>query len=132
MEWKDFSLREKESRDILITKKMYCTITGDLITAHLLSQIIYWFLPGKTGQSKIRIFKDEKEWIAKKRTDWKNECFISPVQFDRSIKILKNLGLVETKIYKFNGEPTCHISLCKNKFLQIIEQYFKNAEEEQY
>jgi len=119
LDWRDFLLIERESRDSLTTKRMYVIITGDLTTAHLLSQIIYWFLPSKSGGSKIRINKDSKEWIAKKRTDWKEECCLSQYQFDRSIKVLKKLGLVETKIYKFLGEPTTHITLNKNKLLDL-------------
>lgn len=130
MNWKSFSMMEKENQEYVGTKKMYISITGDLVTAILFSRILYWFLPGKTGQSKIRILRDQKEWIAKKRTDWKNECSISPTQFDRSIKILVNLGFVETKVYKFAGEPTLHISLDKNKVIEEVSKFFDKKSKE--
>lgn len=129
IEWKKFSSKEKERNSDLNTKKMYVDLTGDLVTAHLLSQIIYWFLPGKNGQSKIRVFKYEKEWIAKKRTDWLEECRIIPSQYDRAIKKLKELELVETKVFKFNREPTCHISLNKGNLINVVDEYLFESKE---
>lgn len=124
-DWRAFADKEKDNKEYVSTKNMYVDITGDVLTAILLSRILYWFLPGKTGNSKIRIFKDNKEWIAKKRSDWKNECRISPSQFDRSIKILKKLGLVDTKVYKFAGEPTVHINLDKDFFMETVLPYLE-------
>lgn len=131
MDWNKFLTVEKETKDAIITKKMYVVITGDLQTAHLLYQIIYWFLPGKKGNSKIRINKDGKQWIAKKRTDWWDECCLTEFQFDRSIKVLRKLNLVGTKIYKFNGEPTIHITLNKEILLEIVNEYVDKSKEDE-
>ena len=118
MEWNEFININNENS--LGTRKEYVYVFGDLATAHLLSQIIFWFSPGKNGQSKLRVRKDGKEWIAKKREDWWDECCITKNQFDRSIKILKKYEIVETKIFKFNGEPTTHIWLNKDKLLEVL------------
>lgn len=120
----------KSGDDYLITKKIYIEICNDLITGILLSQLAYWFNYENPENSRIRVFKDNKGWVAKRRTDWKKECCISEYQYDRSIKLLKKMGLVETKIYKFMGEPTTHISLLKDNFLKTIEKYYASVEEE--
>ena len=99
---KDFYQWEKISRDTIDVKRIYIDIAGDLVAGILLSQIIYWFLPGEKG-SKVKVNKDSRMWLAKKREDWWNECRISPKQFDRAIKILSDKELVITKNYKFNG-----------------------------
>jgi hypothetical protein len=60
---------------------------------------------------KLQVKRDVKTWLAKGRNDWWNECRITAKQFDRSIKVLKNKGLVEIKLFKFRGNPTLHIWL---------------------
>ena len=78
-------------------KLLYVDITGDLIAGILLSQIIYWYTPAKNGKSKLRVIKQGEEWLAKRRSDWFDECRISRSQYDRAIKILKNLNIVKQK-----------------------------------
>jgi hypothetical protein len=105
----DFLAWEKASRDTIDVKRCYIDLAGDLLTGVLLSQIIYWFLPGK--RDKLRVKREGKYWLAKGRKDWWNECRISAKQFDRSIKVLQKKGLVETRLFKFSGIPTLHVWL---------------------
>jgi hypothetical protein len=105
----DFLAWEKASRDTIDVKRCYIDLAGDLVTGVLLSQIVYWFLPGKAD--KLRVKREDKYWLAKGRKNWWDECRISPKQFDRSIKILQNKGLVETRLFKFAGIPTLHVWL---------------------
>ncbi|WP_052210490.1 hypothetical protein [Thermoanaerobacter sp. YS13] len=120
---------EQMSRDTIDVKRIYVDIAGDLVTGILLSQIIYYFLPNRNGESKLRIIYEGKEWLAKRREDWWEECRITPKQFDRSIKILEEKGIVETKIMKFKGNPTKHIHLNIETLLNEIEKMFnKNSQ----
>jgi hypothetical protein len=135
MTFDKFLTVEKSSGETLKLKLLYIDIAEDLIAGILLSQIIYWNLPGKSGRTKIRINKEGRDWIAKQRHDWYKECRISPSQYDRAIKILKNLNIVDTKIFKFKGNPTIHVSLNKDSFLDLVEKYLieqnnKKLEEE--
>lgn len=108
----EFLAREAQNRDCIDFKKCYVDIAGkDLQAGLLLSQIIYWFLRDKQGKTKLRVVKDDKIWLAKKRTDWWDEVRLSAMQFDRAIKVLEREGLVETKVYKFDGCPTKHIRI---------------------
>ncbi len=106
----EFLAWEAASRDTIDVKRIYVDLTGDLATAMLLSQIIYWHLPGDEG-SKLRVKRNGKQWLAKGRADWWDECRITTKQFDRSIAILRTLNLVETKLFRFAGSPTVHIHL---------------------
>jgi hypothetical protein len=118
---KEFFQWEAFSRDTIDVKRAYIDLAGDLVTGILLSQIIYWHLPNKdTGESKLKVFKEGSYWLAKGRSDWWDECRISAKQFDRSINILEDSKLVITRIFKFNGMPTKHISLNGEVFLEKL------------
>lgn len=115
----EFLAWEVASRDTIDFKRIYVDVTadpaevadrGDLIAGLLLSQVVYWFLPSKDKKSRVFVRRDGKLWLAKEREDWWEEIRISPKQFDRAAKILVNRGLTETRVLKFNGNPTCAIS----------------------
>ena len=79
----------------------YVDIAEDLIAGALLGQVLYWFGAGKDGRTRARIVKDGHYWIAKARSDWWAEIRISPKQYDRAAKILKEKGFIEVKTFKF-------------------------------
>lgn len=112
----DFLAWSMSSKTIAF-KAIYAQITGDIIAGLLLSQIIFWHLPSENGKSKLRIERNGRFWIAKKRTDWVKEIWISDRQYDRVIKHLskddegKGLGVVDVEIYKFSGVNQPHIAL---------------------
>lgn len=96
----------------------------DIISGLLLSQVIFWHLPSKDGYSKLRVEKNGRWWIAKRRTDWKKEIRISERQYDRAIKILSKdgLGIVDVEIYKFAGVPMPHIALNYNVLFDLLNK----------
>lgn len=95
MDWNGFLEWEKASQDTVDFKKIYVDIVDDIIVGLLLSQIIYWHLPGKNGKSKLRVKRNARLYISKTRYEWWDEIRISPSQVDRGLKILKSLGIVE-------------------------------------
>lgn len=99
------------SSKLNVVHHAYVDIAGDLVAGALLGQILYWFGPGKDGKTRARIVKDGRYWIAKARADWWDEIRITPKQYDRAAKILKDKGLIEIKTFKFAGNPTTHISI---------------------
>lgn len=101
----------------------YVDIAGDLIAGALLGQILYWFGTGKDGKSRARIVKDGHFWIAKTRADWWDEIRISPKQYDRAAKILKDKGFIEVKTFKFYGNPTTHIRIIPAVINAAIEKW---------
>lgn len=114
---KQLSQQQRTLADAALANKLnviyhaYVDIAGDLIAGALLGQILYWFGAGKDGKSRARIVKDGFLWIAKTRADWWDEIRISPKQYDRAAKILKERGFIEIKTFKFNGNPTTHIRI---------------------
>jgi hypothetical protein len=92
-------------------KRSYVELTEDLIAGLLLSQIVFWHLPDKNGQTKLRVRKHGELWLAKARTDWWDECCITPKQFDRAIAILEEKELVTCMLFRFSGSPTKHVKL---------------------
>ena len=110
------------------TQHAYIDIAGDLVAGTLLSQIMYWFSLDKNKKSKIRIFKDGNYWLAKGREDWYEEIRISPKQYDTAVKKLKEKGLVETKLYKFNSVPTTHIRPIFAEINSEINEWKKKIE----
>ncbi|HRZ18486.1 MAG TPA: hypothetical protein P5136_00275 [Methanofastidiosum sp.] len=122
----EFIKQEQASQDTIDVKRIYIDIAGDLITGIFLSQLIHWHLPSKkhSKDTKLMIFdRTGKGWLAKKRTDWWDECRLTPRQVDRSLKILKEKGLIYTKIKKFKGEPQIHIHFRFEIFLPLWEKY---------
>lgn len=101
----------------------YVDIAGDLIAGALLGQILYWFGAGKDGKSRAKIVKDGFLWIAKTRADWWDEIRISPKQYDRAAKILKEKGFIEIKTFKFYGNPTTHIRIIPEAINAAIDAW---------
>ena len=129
MNFNDFLQWERGTRDTIDLKKTYIDIADDLAGGVLLSQIIYYYLPDRNGKdSKLRVVKNDKLWIAKRREDWWNECRIKPKQVDRILKELKRKGLIETKVFKFAGTPTTHIRLIEETFMKKLNTLMRENE----
>lgn len=128
--WQWFIAQEEKNRDTIVVRKEYVDITQDLNAGILLSQIIYWLLPSKHEKigTKLRISKDGKKWLAKRREDWWEEIRLSPKQYDRAIKILKELGIIDVNVFKFDGNPTTHIYVNKDTFLYKLQNTNKKEE----
>lgn len=118
----NFMAWEATSRDTIDFKKIYVDVTGDLIAGLLLSQIIYWHLPDKQGRHKLRVRKQGKYWLAKQRSDWWDEIRITPKQYDRAIKVLQEIKVVEVWNTMFDGKRTPHIYLCQDELIKLINK----------
>lgn len=106
---------EFDSRDTIDVKRKYVDITGDLVAGVLLSQLVYWYLPSKSGgRPRVQdtpegVLYDGKWWLVKKREDWWDECRITPKQFDRVSEILEQKGYIQTQKLLFHGLRRMHI-----------------------
>ncbi|MFZ0663897.1 MAG: hypothetical protein WAM66_14495 [Acidobacteriaceae bacterium] len=92
-------------------KREYVRIGGDLTVGSLLSQIIYWHRPDKHGKSKLRVLINGQFYVAKTSPEWMDECCLSEAQVKRALRVLKQKGLIEIKLKKFNGTPQNHVRL---------------------
>lgn len=123
-----FLLWERSSRDTLEVKRTYVDMAGDLVAGIMLSQIVYWHLPDGNGHSRLRIQHDGQLWLAKARTEWWDECRITPKQADRALQLLRDLNLIETRLFRFNGAPTVHIRLNRDAFMKAWEAAIEGDE----
>lgn len=122
-----FLFWEKSSRDTIDLKKIYIDIAECLTGGVLLSQIIYWYIPGRNGESKLKVQHEGHMWIAKTRDEWWEECRLSSVEFDHAVKILIKKNIIIKKIFKYNSNPTVHLRINWEAFLQILSEFEENS-----
>lgn len=103
-------------RNTLTIPRAYIDFTGDLTSALLLSQIVYW-------SDRTR---DSEGWFAKSYNEWHDELTMSEYQVRAATKSLAAFG-VETKLKKFDGAPTVHYRLNKSKFSEFILKKLQNG-----
>lgn len=118
----DFLVWEEVSKDAIDFKRIYVDMADDLMAGVMLSQIVYWYLPDKHGNpNKLRVqTEDGQAWLVVSREEWWNQCRLKPRQADRTIKLLKEKGIIKTIVLKFNGAPTTHIQLDQENFIRLF------------
>ena len=114
-------MKELNARRGIFLDLTYIDITGDIICGVLLSQLVYWFSNDDNGKSKLRVRKNGRYWLAKSKSEWYEETRLSRKQIERAEKILKQMGIIEVKVFKFNGNPTNHYWFNWEKFIEIEE-----------
>ena len=125
--FRDFLLWESSSRDTIDLKRVYIDMAdGDILAGLALSEILYWHLPDKQGDSKLRVFHEGRWWIASRRYEWWSRTRMTPRQSDRALAILKKNQIIAIKTYKFNGDPTKHVRLDEEKFLALFWSILEN------
>lgn len=117
---------EKATRDTIDFKKIYVDVASDVVAGLMLSEIVYWHLPDKHGQTKLRVEHEGTMWIAIRRYQWWERVRVSPRQADRGLAILEEQGLIARDIFKFNGEPTTHVTLVWVRFLGAMRDLMES------
>lgn len=96
--------------------RLKAVVGSDAVLALFLSQVLYWHGPDKQGVPRLRVVdKDGGYWLAKSAKEWEDDLLLSRRQVDRCVSTLSRMGVIETKLMRFNGSPTTHIRF---KFLQ--------------
>lgn len=117
-----FINQERSTRDVVLVRRVFVEMAGSITDGVLLSQIVYWYLPNKSGKTKLRVEKHSHKWIAKQHSEWDAEIGMKERQAKRALKRLSNKGLIETRAMRFNGLSTTHIRIQWGAF---EEQYQK-------
>lgn len=107
---RDIIRRMSGQENVFTVPKIYVEFTGDITTAILLNQIV--FLSDKSKRTDGFFYKTYDEWY--------EEVRLTKRQVSYSVKKLKELGLVETKLKRANGAPTVHYKLDYDKLLDSI------------
>lgn len=104
--------------NILTIPKVYIDLLdGDINSALLLSQCVYW--------SDRTTSKDG--WFYKSYREWGEEIRLSQYAVNRSASKLKKLGFIETKLKKANGAPTVHYRVKINSLTNSIMKKLDNG-----
>lgn len=82
----------------IVIDKAFVQFTGSLEAAILLSQLLYW--TPRAGRPDGFIAKSSKEWAS--------ELFLSEYAIRKAREHLENMGILETKVMRWNGSPTLH------------------------
>lgn len=128
MDKREFLSFIADGEDIISFRKSYVDITDSLIAGMMLNEIIFWHLPNReTGQSKLRVIHEDKEWLAISKVDWYNRARITSSQARTGENRLIELGFINVRVFKFNGVPTTHYSLNWDFFLNTFEQHISRA-----
>lgn len=96
--------------NMITVPRIYIEFTGDLSTAVVLNQIVYW--SDKTKRTDGFFYKTYKEWT--------EEICLTERQVRYAVKKLKEIGFLETELKKANGAPTVHYRLDYDKLLESI------------
>lgn len=140
MNWGDFILVEKASKDTIDVKRIYIDMAGDLAAGVLLSQLVFYHLP-TDKKSHLWVRRAGKWWLALQREGCWKICRLTPEQFDRSLDILSGkfaekvdmrrkeqrsypkIPLIEVELHiSKSGAPCPHIRLIRENFLSVFEQ----------
>lgn len=122
---------EQSSRDTIDVKKVYIDmVDGNLVAGLLLSQIVYWHLPAKSGKSKLRVYREGHPWLAKTYADLWKETRITKKMAGRAYGKLVARGLIEKRVWKFGGAPSVHVRICWPEFLSALSEVTKGHNSE--
>lgn len=90
---------------------------GDYETAALLAQLIYW--SGRT--------KNAEGWIYKTYENWNTELGLSESVARARIRRLREMGIIETKLKKANGNPTVHYRVRADNLKASLREFLERG-----
>ncbi|WP_061567271.1 DnaD domain-containing protein [Geobacillus stearothermophilus] len=102
--------------NVIVINTAYVDMLGDLESALFLSQVIYW--TDKVTREDGFFYKTDDEWS--------QELRISKYAIRKARKKLEELGILETKVKKANGNPTVHYRLNKECFIEMVISFLRN------
>ena len=107
--------------NFMVIPRILVKFTGDIDSAILLNQIIYWSDKGDDGT----FYKTYKEW--------EDEICLSEYKVRKCVLKFKEMGFLETTIKKANGNPTVFYTFkwdnFKNGFLNFLRNQTEKTSE---
>ncbi len=101
---------------VLTIPRVFIQLTGDIESALLLSQVLYW-----TPRSK-----DTNGWVYKTYAEWEAELGLRERPLLRARRKLTSMGILETKLKKANGSPTVHYRIKEDAFVTQLVSLLRN------
>ncbi len=107
--------------NFMVIPRILVKFTGDIDSAILLNQIIYWSDKGDDGT----FYKTYKEW--------EDEICLTEYKVRKCVLKFKEMGFLETTIKKANGNPTVFYTFkwdnFKNGFLKFLRNHSEKTSE---
>ena len=105
-------LRRRDGHDrILLIPAAFVALTGDLYSAALLSQLLYW-----TDRAA-----SPAGWVYKTRREWLAELSGTRYTIDNARTRLRDLDLIEEEIHLANNRRTLHLRLKVPRLLALLQ-----------
>ena len=125
--WDQYTYIKKAEDDFILLQIYEIDMAdGDLNAGALLSRIGYWSRRDDKGALKVRVRKDGFLWIVKDHKDWFEEIRLPRGKLRTAAERLVTLGLIETKVFKFAGNPTTHYRIIQEEFMRQHNLILKN------
>lgn len=110
-----------QSNLIAVPRLYIAMLDGDINTAILLSQIVYW-----SDKSKRK-----DGWFYKTYSEWYEEIGLSQYKIKRGVEALEKLKILETDVKRANGTPTVHYKINMTELENAIIKFLDNRETSQ-
>jgi hypothetical protein len=116
----EFYREEASSYDVIVVRRLYVDMAGNLNAAALLSRVA-WHLAKRTSAV---VEMDECDWVALARPEWWRECRLKPNQYDYACTQLEKRKLIETRAAQVPGydSPIRHITIRWEQFFSVRKQ----------
>ena len=109
-------------------KHVYVDMLGGLVDGAILSRIMYWHAPAKSGRPRLTVRRASPSdpdgpvyaWLAKSYAAWDAECRVSKRAARDSIARMVKIGLIETAVFQFNGSRMLHIRVVPAVFYALL------------
>ena len=98
-------------------------MAGNAARGLVLSQMNYWFSPGRDQRTRVRNRRDGQFWLVKRYEELAAETGLTRSQAVSAVKYLRDRGLIHTSVHRFAG--------LSSLFLRFDEIRFRAAWEEQ-
>lgn len=119
---------QKAFEDKIGVQKIYIDIAGDIESAFILDEIIFFTLPQPDKpKSALRIWKDGVLWMAVSRSEWWERKRLTARQADRAIEKLLEKNLIFKTLHRFKGQATTHLRLNVPEFFKLYSEALEKA-----
>lgn len=113
-----------DNRGVWVETWVIDLVAGDLSAALLLSQLMWWHQPGKSGRPKLRFEREGHLWLTRTDDDWWEDCRLTQRQVRRIRAQLESAELIEHKVVRLGTET---VSAWRPNISVIQEAQDRNA-----
>ncbi len=96
----------EDRRGVLVRMWTLDLLDGDLPSALLLNQLLWWHQPSLDGTPRAKYERAGYRWLLRADDGWFDECRMTTKQVRRARAVLLAKGLIEHRRFKLNGAPT--------------------------